>query len=195
MLAMTTLGIYSIYAAVHFRPEAAFSSRWNDQIRWVLIGAVFFFSASLIDYKWIRWASLPLYLAGLKITDQMFWVPQTGSVGMGLSILSYNGMVHFGLIVDKKNVPLPNLIVQRFKPELEKLLMLTLLGAHTVEHAGEFSDEPKRSRALLVKPASVPKRVVLAKTAAAARRAQTIVARSDAAQKTSPTTKAKQKKR
>ena len=138
---------------------------------------------------------VPLYLAGLKITDQMFWVPQTGSVGMGLSILSYNGMVHFGLIVDKKNVPLPNLIVQRFKPELEKLLMLTLLGAHTVEHAGEFSDEPKRSRALLVKPASVPKRVVLAKTAAAARRAQTIVARSDAAQKTSPTTKAKQKKR
>ena len=87
---------------------------------------------------------VPLYLAGLQITDQMFWVPQTGSVGMGLSILSYNGMVHFGLIVDKKNVPLPNLIVQRFKPELEKLLMLTLLGAHTVEHAGEFSDAPKR---------------------------------------------------
>ena len=95
--------------------------------------------------------SVPLYLAGLKITDQMFWVPQTGSVGMGLSILSYNGMVHFGLIVDKKNVPLPNLIVRRFKPELEKLLMLTLLGAHTVEHAGEFSDSPKRSRAAVVK--------------------------------------------
>lgn len=90
---------------------------------------------------------VPLYLAGLKITDQMFWVPQTGSVGMGLSILSYNGMVHFGLIVDKKNVLLPNLIVQRFKPELEKLLMLTLLGAHTVEHAGEFCDASKRSRA------------------------------------------------
>ena len=126
---------------------------------------------------------VPLYLAGLKITDQMFWVPQTGSVGMGLSILSYNGMVHFGLIVDKKNVPLPNLIVQRFKPELEKLLMLTLLGAHTVEHAGEFSDVPKRSRAVPVKPASVPKHVVLAKTAAASRRAQTIVARSNAAQK------------
>ena len=94
--------------------------------------------------------SAPLYLAGCKITDQMFWVPQTGSVGMGLSILSYNGMVHFGLIVDKKNVLLPNLIVQRFKPELEKLLMLTLLGAHTVEHAGEFCDAPKRSRAAVV---------------------------------------------
>ncbi len=67
MLAMITLGIYSIYAAVHFRPEAAFSSRWNDQIRWVLIGAVFFFTASLIDYKWVRWASLPLYLAGLGL--------------------------------------------------------------------------------------------------------------------------------
>ena len=51
------------------------------------------------------------------------------------------------LIVDKKNVLLPNLIVQRFKPELEKLLILTLLGAHTVEHAGEFCDASKRSRA------------------------------------------------
>ena len=43
MVAMVALGIYSIYAAVHFRSEVAFSSRWNDQIRWVLIGMVFFF--------------------------------------------------------------------------------------------------------------------------------------------------------
>ena len=67
MVVMVAMGIYSIYAAVHFRTEAAFSTRWNDQIRWVLIGSVFFFAASLIDYKWVRWASLPLYLAGLGL--------------------------------------------------------------------------------------------------------------------------------
>ena len=60
MVVMVAMGIYSVYAAVHFRPEAAFSTRWNDQIRWVLIGSVFFFGASLIDYKWVRWASVPL---------------------------------------------------------------------------------------------------------------------------------------
>ena len=48
MVIMVAMGIYSVYAAVHFRPEPAFSTRWNDQIRWVLIGSVFFFGASLI---------------------------------------------------------------------------------------------------------------------------------------------------
>jgi diacylglycerol O-acyltransferase / wax synthase len=78
---------------------------------------------------------MPLYLAGCKLREQMFWVPQTGTIGMGLSILSYDGAVHFGLIVDKKNVLEPDLIVQRFKPELEKLLMLALMGAESAEHA------------------------------------------------------------
>ena len=35
----------------------------------------------------------PLYLAGCMLRDIMFWVPQTGSIGIGLSILSYNGHV------------------------------------------------------------------------------------------------------
>ncbi|MDB6071416.1 MAG: mrdB [Verrucomicrobiales bacterium] len=67
MVIMVALGIYSIFAAVHFRPEPNMSNRWNDQIRWVLVGAVFFFTTSLVDYKWVRWASLPLYFAGLGL--------------------------------------------------------------------------------------------------------------------------------
>jgi hypothetical protein len=46
---------------------------------------------------------------------------------MGISILSFNDKVYFGLIVDKKNVPDPQAIIDRFQPELEKLLMLTLM--------------------------------------------------------------------
>jgi hypothetical protein len=57
----------------------------------------------------------------------MFWVPQSGSIGMGISILSYNGKVHFGLIVDAKLVPDPSEIIRRFKPEFEKLLLITLM--------------------------------------------------------------------
>ena len=35
----------------------------------------------------------PLYLAGCDLDRMMFWVPHTGSLGMGISILSYNGLV------------------------------------------------------------------------------------------------------
>ena len=71
---------------------------------------------------------MPLYLAGCKVSDMMFWVPQTGSIGLGISIMSYNGKVHFGLIGDAKLVPDPDDIIQRFRPEFEKLVYLALMG-------------------------------------------------------------------
>jgi WS/DGAT/MGAT family acyltransferase len=69
----------------------------------------------------------PLYLAGCRISEQMFWVPQSGTIGMGISILSYDGHVYFGLIVDAKLVPRPDEIIRRFRPEFEKLLLITLM--------------------------------------------------------------------
>ena len=67
---------------------------------------------------------MPLYLAGCQITDQMFWVPQTGSIGLGISIMSYNGRVHFGLIADAKLMPDPDSVIRRFQPEFEKMLSI-----------------------------------------------------------------------
>ena len=32
-----------------------------------------------------------IYMAGNKVADCMFWVPQSGDIGMGISILSYQG--------------------------------------------------------------------------------------------------------
>lgn len=71
---------------------------------------------------------MPLYLAGCPISHLMAWVPQTGSIGLGISILSYNGKVLFGLIGDAKLVPDPDAIIRRFRPEFEKLLYLALMG-------------------------------------------------------------------
>ena len=70
---------------------------------------------------------MPLYLAGCEVKEMMFWVPQNGSIGMGVSILSYNGRVHFGLIVDEQRVPDPDPIVQRFAREVEKLTLIALM--------------------------------------------------------------------
>lgn len=71
---------------------------------------------------------VPLYLAGAPIRELMFWVPQTGSVGVGVSILSYHGRVHFGLIADARRIPDPEAVIRRFRGEFEKLLYATLLA-------------------------------------------------------------------
>ena len=69
----------------------------------------------------------PLFLAGGQVKDMMFWVPQTGNVGLGVSILSYNGKVFFGLVADRKLVPDPARIISRFRPEMENLIHLAMM--------------------------------------------------------------------
>jgi hypothetical protein len=69
----------------------------------------------------------PLYLAGARLAQVMFWVPQSGDIGMGLSILSYAGGVQFGLITDAGRVPDPERIVAGFRPEFERLLLTVLM--------------------------------------------------------------------
>ena len=68
-----------------------------------------------------------LYLAGGRVRDMMFWVPQSGNIGLGVSILSYDGKVFFGLIADRKLVPEPEQIIQGFRPELDKLMYLAMM--------------------------------------------------------------------
>lgn len=70
----------------------------------------------------------PLYLAGCALREMMFWVPQTGSIGVGISIMSYNGRVHFGLIADAKLIPDPDAVIRRFGPEFDKLVYLALMS-------------------------------------------------------------------
>ncbi len=70
----------------------------------------------------------PLYLAGCAVDEMMFWVPQTGSIGIGLSIFSYNDRVHFGLIADAGLVPDPDAVIRHFPAEFDKLLYLALMA-------------------------------------------------------------------
>lgn len=68
-----------------------------------------------------------LKLCGATLEQNMFWVPQTGSVGLGVSILSYGGGVQFGVIADTGLCPEPQRIVDAFAPEFERLLTVTLM--------------------------------------------------------------------
>jgi len=72
----------------------------------------------------------PLYLAGGRIGRIIFWVPQSGAIGLGLSILSYAGQVQFGLIADAERVPDPTTVTAFFTAEFERLVLSVLLGPY-----------------------------------------------------------------
>jgi WS/DGAT/MGAT family acyltransferase len=61
----------------------------------------------------------PLALAGVEMDSMIFWVPQSGRLGMGVSILSYNGQVRVGVATDKSLVPDPEALTDGFHAELE----------------------------------------------------------------------------
>jgi diacylglycerol O-acyltransferase len=63
-----------------------------------------------------------LYLAGKSLKQAMFWVPQSARLGLGISILSYNGEVMVGVASDTGLVPDPERIVAGFKSDLDDLL-------------------------------------------------------------------------
>ena len=71
--------------------------------------------------------TVPLKLCGRTLKQVMFWVPASGDIGMGVSILSYGGGVQFGLITDAQMCPDPDEIVQRFRPEFDQLLWLAMM--------------------------------------------------------------------
>ena len=70
---------------------------------------------------------VPLQFCGATLKQTMFWVPASGDIGVGVSILSYGGGVQFGLITDEALCPEPQGIVDGFQPEFEKLLWLAMM--------------------------------------------------------------------
>jgi diacylglycerol O-acyltransferase len=71
--------------------------------------------------------AVPLKFCGSTLTQTMFWVPASGDIGVGVSILSYGGGVQFGLITDEALCANPQAIVDGFEPEFDKLLLLSMM--------------------------------------------------------------------
>lgn len=106
---------------------------WQPGISWGLAG-----SASLLPGAWrqpiadlmYRKASAVVsnvpgthderYLAGCRIREQMFWVPQAGNIGLGVSIVSYAGQVQFGVVADEAILPQPGPFLDDCLAELER---------------------------------------------------------------------------
>jgi diacylglycerol O-acyltransferase / wax synthase len=88
----------------------------------------------------VKGASRPQFLAGKRIDDQVFWVPQSGGIGIGISILSYAGKVDFGVVTDVRRIPDPEHLARGFAKEFETLLLCALL-APPVQSTGPRRDD------------------------------------------------------
>ena len=64
MLALAIFGVVAVYSATYMRDSVA-ADFWRKQANWVAVGFLAFMITSLIDYRWIKWGALPMYLAGL----------------------------------------------------------------------------------------------------------------------------------
>ena len=62
-----------------------------------------------------------LYFAGKPLRRLLFWVPQSGKIGLGISIISYAGTVTVGLMTDEKLAPNPEAILPGFYATIAEL--------------------------------------------------------------------------
>ena len=60
---LAVLGVIAVYSASSFRTE----DYWHKQAVWVGVGLSVFIVTSLIDYRWVKWIALPMYLASIVL--------------------------------------------------------------------------------------------------------------------------------
>ncbi len=68
-----------------------------------------------------------LYLAGARVDSVMYWVPQSGRLGLGVSVLSYADQVRVGIASDAELIPHPEYLVEDFLVSYQELAQLEAL--------------------------------------------------------------------
>jgi WS/DGAT/MGAT family acyltransferase len=63
----------------------------------------------------------PVFLAGREVRGTIGWPPESGNLGLGVSIISYNGNVTLGLMSDAGLVPDPGALLDAARRELDTL--------------------------------------------------------------------------
>ncbi len=63
-----------------------------------------------------------LRFAGSRLTGVVFWPPQTGHIGIGISLFSYAGRVSVGVSSDVALIPDPDALIADFELELAGML-------------------------------------------------------------------------
>lgn len=64
-----------------------------------------------------------LRLVGQRVRRMIFWVPQAGPLGLGISVLTYDGQVQIGVLADEALCPDPLAIAAGLNAEFDDLLL------------------------------------------------------------------------
>ena len=70
MLALSVFGVFAVYSATFFRPV----DYWQRQVVWVGVGLAIFIVCSVLDYRWIKWFALPLYLVSIGLLKKVIHI-------------------------------------------------------------------------------------------------------------------------
>src|SRR6266516_900866 len=65
MMVLAIFGVVAIYNATWFREGVGVADYWRRQGAYVGLGLIIFMVVSLVDYHWIKWGALPLYIISL----------------------------------------------------------------------------------------------------------------------------------
>jgi hypothetical protein len=87
----------------------------------------------------------PLFLCGQRIDEMYFWVPQSGTMGIGVSVLSYAGKVYFGVIADRALIANPRDLVDRLGAEFERLVLAATVGVLGLRERDASADRRRDS--------------------------------------------------
>jgi rod shape determining protein RodA len=65
VVVISLAGILFVNGASYLQPEFRY---WQQQAKWVGIGIFVFLAVTLIDFRWVKWAAIPMYLASIAFT-------------------------------------------------------------------------------------------------------------------------------
>ena len=92
MIALCVFGVFAIYSATWMRTDKYLVQSWSKQTTWMLVGLVSYFVLALIDYRWIKWGALPLYVTGILglVAVMLFGVTRYGAKSwLDLKLLNF----------------------------------------------------------------------------------------------------------
>ncbi len=88
-------------------------------------------------------------LGGVPVERVIFWVPQSGKMGLGISVFSYAGTVTVGVIADSHALPYPTLLVKDLEDEVESIereLASTIVAPSELLQSNVSSDDVRSHR-------------------------------------------------
>src|SRR5438445_12387561 len=127
MLALAIFGVIAIYSATYMRQHPVAAEFWRQQAYWIVGGFFAFIITSLIDYRWVRWGALPMYLAGLAFLILTKFI---GQKVYGARSWLHLGPVNFqpAQLAVIAGIMVLSLFLSQFK-QMHPMLRLTLCGA------------------------------------------------------------------